>query len=536
MKNKIKVLIADDEPMMRTAYRSLLDWERNGFVLSGCARNGKEALELVKKEGADIIITDLKMPIMSGLELISAVRAERSDIKFVVVSGFDDFHLVKEAYTLGASDYFLKFEIEPEVILGKLIAIADEIKEERRREDLKLAELEEIIRLQNLEKLVNSSQYAICEKLLKELMWSPNNTGLLDRMKNYGLEPTEAGLRVMVLTLCKYYEKGENEWRGEHELFKYALLNVLTEVCHKTEKCYVFCNLPNEYVVLMSNFPSEATDCARGLFRDIYASLRQCFSLECRGGISDVGDSFQELKNMYRTAKEASDYSFVAGNNELICYADVNKATHTLAVSERVLALKNALNSMNSDIIERASKTLVVEQSEIGCGQTDAVKNLYNLYLSELVTFAEAENIKEEAKQISQGYSEARQSDSLLSLNLWLTEALEKLSQLMAGEQIVIKAKSYIKAHYGEQITLSLVAKTLQISESHLSRLFAKVQKESFSQYLQRTRVNSAIELLRNSNMKIYEIAKEVGYTNSEQFSRMFKKVTGSSPKTYLGR
>ena len=107
----IKILIVDDEPMMRNAYRSLLDLDKNGFEVIGYVRDGREALDIIKEKGADIVITDLKMPIMSGTELIAAAIAEFPDIKFIVVSGYDDFNLVREAYILGAKDYFLKFEM-----------------------------------------------------------------------------------------------------------------------------------------------------------------------------------------------------------------------------------------------------------------------------------------------------------------------------------------------------------------------------------------------------------------------------------------
>ena len=109
----MRVLVVDDEPIMRDAYTSLIEWEENGFSLVGSVHNGKVALEFMRENPVDIVITDLKMPVMSGLELIKNASAEFPEIRFIVMSGFDEFHLVKEAYNLGVKEYFLKIELDP---------------------------------------------------------------------------------------------------------------------------------------------------------------------------------------------------------------------------------------------------------------------------------------------------------------------------------------------------------------------------------------------------------------------------------------
>ncbi len=530
---EIKILIVDDEPMMRNAYSSLLNLDKNGFSVIGYARDGREALEMIKDKGADIVITDLKMPIMSGTELIAAAIAEFPEIKFLVVSGYDDFNLVREAYTLGAKDYFLKFEMEPDVILGKLLALADEVISERKQKAEQLEKAEELLRLRGLEKIINSSHYIIREKLLRELIWSQSSPELCARMKSYGISLEENSLRILVLTLDGYFEKEENEWYGEHELFKYAILNVLEEVCQAFGGCYVFCNHSNEYAVL-SNTP-DANSCNL-LFEEMKSALSKCFALSCHGGASDTGDGFATLKKLYTDALSACAYNFVVGGHGLTYYNAIKKTNEALNPVNLASRLKAALSSMNATILRETAEELRIDASSVGINQIDDVKNLFYLYYSEINSFAETENIKEELSDILLEYKNAKLQNSLLEMNKWLTRALSTIATIMAGEHIIIKAKSYIKAHYMEQITLASVAKMLQVSESHLSRLFRKMQNESFTEYLQKTRMDIATELLRNSNMKIYEIARAVGYTSSEQFSRMFKKVTGSSPKSFTNK
>lgn len=526
----IKILIVDDEPMMRNAYRSLLDLDKNGFSVIGYARDGREALDIIRDKGADIVITDLKMPIVSGTELIAAATCEFPDIKFLVVSGYDDFSLVREAYTLGAKDYFLKFEMEPDVILGKLLALADEVISERKQKAEQLKKSEELTRLRGLEKIINSSHYIIREKLLRDLIWSQSTPELCSKMKSSGISLDENPLRVLVLTLDNYFEKEEAEWYGEHELFKYAILNVLEEVCQSLGGCYVFCNHSNEYVVISNT--TDPNSCNL-LFKDIHSALWGCFTLSCHGGASGTESGFNSLKGLYIDAHSACAYNFVIGGHSLIYYNDIKKTTEILNPVNLATRLKTALGSMNATVLRETAEGLRIDASSIAANQIDDVKNLFYLYYSEISSFAETENIKEELSDILLEYKRATLQNSLLEMNKWLTRALSTIATIMTGEHIIIRAKSYIRAHYMEQITLSSVAKLLQISESHLSRLFRKMQNESFTEYLQRTRMDVATELLRSSNMKIYEIARSVGYTSSEQFSRMFKKVTGSSPKSF---
>ncbi|MBQ3573644.1 MAG: helix-turn-helix domain-containing protein, partial [Clostridia bacterium] len=495
----------------------------------GYARDGSEALDIIKDKGADIVITDLKMPIMSGTELIAAATCEFPDIKFIVVSGYDDFNLVREAYSLGAKDYFLKFEMEPDVILGKLLALAEEVISERKQKAEQLEKAEELSRLRRLEKIINSSHYIIREKLLRELIWSQSTPELCVKMESYGISLDENSLRILVLTLDNYFEKEESEWYGEHELFKYAILNVLEEICSSLDGCHVFCNHPNEYVVL-SNI-SDTSSCNL-LFNEIQSALWECFALSCHGGASGTENGFTALKELYIDALAACSYDFVIGGHSLIYYNDIKKTNEALNPVNLAARLKSALGSMNATVLRETAEELRIAPS-VGVNQIDDVKNLFYLYYSEISSFAETENIKEELSDLLLEYKSTKLQNSLLEMNKWLTRTLSTIATIMTGEHIIIKAKSYIKAHYMEQITLSSVAKMLQISESHLSRLFRKMQGDSFTEYLQRTRMDIATELLRTSNMKIYEIARAVGYTSSEQFSRMFKKVTGRSPKSF---
>jgi two-component system response regulator YesN len=133
-----RIIIADDEILARVGIKSLIPWREHGYELIGECENGKKAYDMAKELLPDIIVTDIKMPVMNGIELIRALKAENKDIKFIVLSSYDDFEYVKEAMKLGAEDYILKLQMEPEGLLKVLQNVCNKIvqeKNEKRRKN-----------------------------------------------------------------------------------------------------------------------------------------------------------------------------------------------------------------------------------------------------------------------------------------------------------------------------------------------------------------------------------------------------------------
>ncbi|MBQ4515431.1 MAG: response regulator [Clostridia bacterium] len=532
---EIRVLVVEDEPFMREAYLTLLDWQENGFSLVDCVQNGEKAMEVLEKSDIDIIITDLKMPKMSGIELVRACSTAFPKVRFIVVSGYDDFHLVKEAFSLGIKDYFLKYEIDADAILSVLLKLKKEIIDSKKLELQTKMDTEEVSRLRELEKIIGTSHYMLHEKLLKELIWSHGNSvTLMERLLKCGIELVENSIYIMVVTIHQYYEYEYEQWQGDRELIKYGFLNIFEEICRQKEHCYAFCNLPNEYVVIFTDEHGHNETYFADFYEEINNALKQCFNLNCSAGLSDEATSFNKLKELYRNAKLACEYNYIYGEEKLVLFESVRKVGVQIQTSENLLRLKTVLSSFNTGDIQGALKDLRVNPDSVGCEQISEIKNLFHMYYNEIENFAEKEKLKAQIAEELKAYFPAKNADSLPKMNKWLFNILNSIASIFNNEYVIVKAKNYIKSHYKENITLTSVANMLQISEGHLSRIFKKKQHETFSQYLLKTRMEAAVDLLKNSNLKIYQIAYEVGYSNPEQFSRMFKQVIGKSPKSFL--
>lgn len=506
----IRVLAVDGDLFMREAYSLFLNGEEYGFSLSGCASSGEEALQMLKKTGADIVITNLNLPRMSGMDLIRLCRTDFPEASFIAVSEDGDFFPVREAFRLGVKEYLLKAEINEETVLNALLKIKKEAEEG----------------------LIGLSRCALREKTLKDLIRNRADSAEMEkRIAICGMNLPERALRIMVITVRESFARENAGCKGEA-----VPLKVLEDICGQREKCCVFENLPDEYAVIFADTAGRGDRYFSDTFAEIKKALESRFPIECRGGISERTDSFGSLKKLYGEARLACDYSYIAGGDRLVLFKKIRKCGKPLKALEKTLQLNAILSSFDIGEISNAVPELRVDSNTVGCEQISEIKNLFYLYYNEIEKFAETENIGAQTAPLLSAYAEAVRANSLREMNKWLFKALQGVSEIFQNDYVIVKVKSYIKKHYKENITLTEAANMLQISECHLSRLFKKETNENFRKYLLNTRINAAVELLKNSNKKICEIANEVGYSNPEQFSRMFKQVTGKSPKSFLNQ
>lgn len=523
----MNVLIVEDEPILREAYASIIDWEANGFSLVGSLHNGKAALDFMRQTPVDIVMTDLKMPVMSGLELIKTASQEFPETAFVVMSGFDDFHMVSEAYKLGIKEYFLKAELNPQDVLEKFLSIKEEIEKNRRQKDAAKASVGGAE--------IQATQYthsAYREKLLKNLIWDADVQSAGRRLNEYGIAIEERDLCVVLLTMPEYYMAEESIWLGEREFFQYAILNVLDEICQKHGRLYVFCNLPNEFLVIC-NLENRQTDVLLPFFDEMRVAVRQCFGVEVDGGISGITNRYAELKIAYREAQSACNYCFVTGHGKLNSYRDIEHFGGDVDVTRGVQKFKKLFAGGEADAIRNGALELRISPNDIGFDRVERVKNLFYLYYIEMLNFVEDNNLEKDATTQIEVYDSIQDTADLSAMNNWLMKSIFEIADALACRSGIHKVLHYIKMHYSEPITLSAMAEMLEVSEGHLSRTFQKRVGMSFIQYLIKVRMEMAVQLLQSQNLKIYEVAMRVGYTNADQFSKMFKKIMGKSPKEF---
>ncbi len=518
----MNILIVDDEPYMREMYLHLFNWEENGFSLVGVAHSAMNALEIMKNTNIDVVITDVKMPLMTGIDLIKKAKNEFPKVRFIVMSGYDDFSLVREAFTLGIKDYFLKHEIVPKKIIEILTELKKEIEEENKN----------ISNIHNIKTTVPDTKYKsiVVEKLIKELIWGRYPQKSLQRLKEHNICIDNNDICVIVISIVNYYNLEKNVWNGEREIFKYALLNVLNEICERYGEFYPCFNLPDEYLILCSQDKKADFD---NFFRDISEEFSQCLSLYCNYGYSSTAHRDCNIKDIYQEAKKACEFCFVKGNNSIVSYDEIKYLTDEIDLSTYFLKLKKLFQNANISTLKENISGIQIPASYVSLNQINDIKKYFGRCYNEMIRVVENYDITKEKVESVFAFEELVNKSDLNELNSWLKESLSEISRAVSNFDKLQKAKQYIAMHYSEQLSLYIVAEELGISSGHLSRLFQQSDGGGFLQFLTRRRIAEAKVLLTTTNLKVYEVAEKVGYLNAEQFTKIFKKEVGISPKEF---
>lgn len=534
----MNVLVVDDESIMREAFSRLFAWEEYGLNQIGQAKNGKEALEMIQEQDVNIVVTDLKMPVMDGLTLIAEARKVKPQVKFVVMSAYDTFDLVSEAYKLGVKDYFLKFDMDPEKVLTMLQRLSEEIREECKQAK---NQKEQWDKLQRIEAVMTENEQVLREQVMRKLLFSgKNDAALAKQLEGSDLSLSPHKLRLMILCFDNYYELEKQEWQDERELLKFGILNVIEEILKSFGDVYAFCNLPHEYVLLYSEENTgQEEGFAAGLFSVLKKRLAECFGFLVSAGISDLADGFAQGLTLYQQAKNACEHAFVKGRGHLISQQDIKGKTIAVGINLHTKAedFKKMLPKLrDSEQVHNCVESFSVSSGRILPEQATQVRELFYTYYYEILSYIKQNNLKDRknlCEQTEYFNHKLHDEGTLPELNEWLACTLNMLAQEIDQADFVFSAKRYINLNYSKDISLGDVAEHLGISESYLSRLFKRETGDSFSEYLLQVRIAKAEELMRMQRYKVYEIAEQVGYRNVEYFSRQFKKITGKSPSEY---
>jgi two-component system response regulator YesN len=517
----LRILVVDDEPFSREMIIGFLKDADNKNIIVGEAINGKTAVDFISSHEVDLILTDIKMPVMDGLDLIKEVRPAYPDIIFVVLSAYNEFHLVKQAFRLGAQDYLLKSELTRE----ELFCVLEKISKQMRMRTGKWEGKEQKISL--LKKL-----------FLRNPVFTPEEYAIL----GLPLDAMRYSFQILVLAVMG---GGRMDWFNQ-QTDKEKSQKIFT----KLQTCVEDNNGGNIITVVEANVLtvlirySQKSEIGENIPERIFSRAAACVrpdSYEVSGGVSSLSSDPNNLAMLYTEALIAKNYFFIRGRGKLIIYsgiaADSGKSESTINIQERLCKLRKLLQRENSRQCWEDAETFTVNIFHPSFDEITAIRNLFQGYYMVL-----QDAMNEKIPEISEGVKKMlleynayiEDEGTLNEYNCWIRKTLQTLgASLNLRSPIVRKTIEYIRANYAREIKLSEIAKRFGVTESYISRLFSQEVQFSFVHYLSQIRMESALELLKSTNLKIYEIAERTGYPNTEHFSRTFKKIMGRSPKEY---
>jgi two-component system response regulator YesN len=531
-----KIMIVDDEEEIRLGIIKKIDWEANGFIVVGDAENGKEALEKAEKLQPDVIMTDIKMPFMDGLELGQKLVELMPSSKIIVFSGCDDFEYAHRAIKINVVEYVLKpiNSVELIEVLKRLKTQLDhEYNEKRNLETLYKHYVESlpVIREQFL--------VGVIEGRISESQWN-------EQSENLGIDFEYDYLSVAVihadgsLTLD---EVGDNiSISKEPTLVPISIKKIVDENMDKYCKFASF--LYSDMVVVIGNFEKKDDILLfiKGI-NEVCKIYERIMNLTISSGIGYVYSRTVEIRFSYKAAQNALDYRFILGTGKAIYIDDVepdNSVQLQLDEQEERYML-NAIKISSEEEITMAIDNLFKKFEDLLLPF-----NQYRIYLMEIMTsilkLVQAYNldIDEIFGRNFNCYSYLEAFNSINEVKKWIVSKAIKVNDYIKKERInssmllIERAKQYIKENYRDyDISVEKLCSELHVSPTYFSTMFKKETKMNFVNYLTTIRLEQAVKLLNTTDDKTYIIADKVGYPEANYFSYVFKKKFGVSPSKY---
>lgn len=524
----LKVLIVDDEPSVRSRLRKAVKWHELGFDLVGEASDGEEGLEMFKSTDPDIIITDIRMPVFSGLELVQQVKNVSSDINFIVISGYDDFKYAQKALKFGVKDYLLK-PIDERELTAALLRIKEETQQR-----FKLA-----TQMKQAERL--STQELMADLVYNRRRLQPEELDVL-----LGRPVAECRFGIMVAEMDELLGDGlddEVELAGKTEVRK-ALDDWIQR---RTESGGIWIDERNDRFALMYIFGTDASDSdlykeADGLREHVDCTCGQSVTI----GVSGVVREPIELAGAYRAARAAIEGKFILGSNRIIVLDDILQTSGGLTWE----TLTNWDPTELLEAIEYYDRSAVLTQCS---ALFNILKKNGNSF--ELVETLMIENLMRIGRMVTTKHGDVTQivgehfridrlfqKNGLPELEAWFTGLCVKASDYMLElrqnrvRRVSDRMIEIIKERYAEEITLKSLAGVVYMNPVYLGQLFKHETGKSFNEYVTDIRIKQAINLLAETDLHVYEIAEKVGYSAPNQFYLSFKKKIGCNPIEYRSR
>lgn len=528
-----KLLIVDDEPLVQAGIKSMLNWQELNIETVGSAMNGQAALKLIEEQNPDIVITDIKMPVMSGLELIKICRERYGNDKpcFIILTSYEDFHMVKEALTYQVTDYLVKLELTQESLREAMNRVLTRI----RQTQAPLAH-------------PKSMEYLFYDKFFIRLLNS-----LFESEEQFLLQTKELNLDFHYKGyICCHGEMSGRQAAclpTEKQLALFtASMQMLKELAAKYCPVYGL-SLDTRHFALIFCFEESASEetsllsFIEGTLKTIRDSLAKYYNVSLRCGIGNQVSSPLAICDSYQHSRQASQSAETDGS--IVRYDDLklHKSHTSFNISLFKDDLTKAFEEYDGEILNRTLDQLCelfLAHPNHFLQAMDCASNI--LYLS-ISLLQDGERIVSDFFQDSpDGYCSIYRQSTVEQIVNWLRHFQRRMYLLFESRRkdyknhIVTNVKKYIQENLTKRLSLNQVAAVFGISPSYLSQLFGKYNDCGFTEYINICKIGESKRLLEEGNLKIYEIADMLGFESPFYFSKVFKKVEGMSPTEYSAR
>jgi two-component system, response regulator YesN len=550
-----KLMVVEDEDLIREGIVRSIDWEFYGYRISASAANGREAVEKIREEVPDVILTDVRMPLMDGLELARWVNENYTNVKILILSGFADFEYAKSAIRFKVFEYLLK-PTNKEMFIGTFMALKRELDRESEEQKLNQANRKKLkeglvkLREEFLQKLLDGQVFSLA--------------ALEDKLNYLEIEFSGSVYATAVLRIHAAQKDYPSEWQTDTGLLSYTMTSIVNEVLDEGTYGVGFVKNLQEVVILLSFDKEPDENSVRKILRKCISHIQHLILKDRRIGINaGVGlfyPDIQQIEKSYRQALSSLEQAFFKQGKNFFFYSHIRQSDQLSrekqwikdypAETEEILReVMNGSRSRTEELIGTLFDEFRVKQ--VSCA---SIRNyVYILCFLLAANISEMEDDEQDYAPVQPPLQEDReQRMRRIESFATIDELQEYVSRLFtqAAERVrmrktdvplhklkaVEKVKTYIEGHYTNELSLEEIGKYAGLSPSYVSYLFKSVTGENYTEYVKKIRMRKAKDLLKQLDLKVYEVADMVGYHEYKYFALQFKKMFGISPSEYRER
>ena len=531
----MKVFLVEDEFVVREGIKNNVDWKKYGYDFCGDASDGELAFPMIQKLKPDIVITDIRMPFMDGLELSRLIKKEMPWIEIIILTGYQEFEYAKEGIKLGVAQYLSK-PISSEELIAEVNILAAKIKEKRQKQEMAemyMKETEENL-LEERKELFN---YLVTGgKSVTDLLELGNKLNMDLSAMWYGI--------VLMKVQSMLHEHGE---------YSNSLIEIEERIktLEAERKVVTFDrNLEGKAILFKADSRDELEKQQTEYLQRVEEVLKEYDNIRYFGGIGEAVNRLRELPASFESASHAFAHRYLVEGNHILNIADMGRIAFRKEDDFRISDVDTKYIDRNRirEFLKLGDKGEViyfVDEFFKSLGDGAMKSNIFRQYITMDIYFCVVDFVeglllqKEEieAPDVSVGDLQSWENaiKYVVKIISKAVELREKVSSNRYGD-VVEEVMHYIAKNYAEEdLSLNRLASHVNFSPNHLSMIFSQQTGHTLIKYLTDFRMSKAKELLRCTNKRSSVVALEVGYKDSHYFSYLFKKTQGMTPTQYRG-
>lgn len=525
----LKIMIVEDEPIIRNGIANSLDWESMDCEVIALAENGNDAIRQIEICAPDIVISDIMMPEMDGLELSDRILNTYSGVKIILLTGYKEFDFVKQAIKMGVSNYLLK-PTDPDELESAVRELAKEIRNKIQITD----------ETEKLRDIVRNSKDQLKDKFLYELMFRPfiKIADVESKAKYYDINTKS--YRLLGISLDSFSELETYFTEEDINILMFLTKNIFDDLIAKTQIAAT--------TIIRDRCIYAIVECMNYSKEELEEFLKElCIHVKTQGkftvsvGVSDIYENIDKLRWARKEVDECLEQRVFVGDSKVIFNNAIN---HCNSTSDEKITIKDFINAIQNgeDILNEAriiqskivesrdenmSRNTALEAIVLGvttyCSSCGKIEDLFDSFIIPLESITHAKTLNDI-------------SDSFYAIAVLIDNVMTKRISSRYFQAMEI-AKKIINDNYNKDINLDSIASQVFMSKWYFSKIFKRIIGENFISYLTNIRMSKAKELLTNNpEFKNYEVSEKVGFISVRYFSELFKKNVGVTPSEYRSK